>query len=560
MSYLILQIWLFLLLAAVIGLIAGWLLRGGSRAKMDKLNQEWSQRLANVEVERDEYARKNEELNLASVRQGEMFLKLSEERDVFSKRLLERENGSEVDQQAVNDYKQRLQQHEVEVEQLKEQLSETANQLTETQESLNSVRAEAQNGSQKLENGSEKISAISVQLKESEALLSERDQTIEQLHQKLATNLTDLNETKESLSKSLDEEREKARAATEALEEISRQKEEHEEQLKWSENSLQDVSTDLKQKQEFFEVNRRELDVKIKNSAEQFEKANATLREQDEQLKKLQLTVEERESALKDLGSKESELQKTVNRMSEQLEQTQSALTKSNQQQQSVENKLRASELKITQLQQQNDEPQQPRDYSGVASGIMAGVAGTAAASQSEGLSSGCSKLSGMARDGYQKVKVKVEDTTNEVVTASAKASPNDDNYRIEVIRSIGTDNRRLLHDMGINTTTNLLDKCQDPESIKIIAKTLGRESWVVSSWASIADLLRVKGIDGSMAEVLELGGVYSVQSLAESNPEKLLQSIKAVNERIEKIGTIPDIAVIAGWIRHAGTLEELIA
>ena len=79
MSYLILQIWLFLLLAAVIGLIAGWLLRGGSRAKMDKLNQEWSQRLANVEVERDEYSRKNEELNLASVRQGEMFLKLSEE-------------------------------------------------------------------------------------------------------------------------------------------------------------------------------------------------------------------------------------------------------------------------------------------------------------------------------------------------------------------------------------------------------------------------------------------------------------------------------------------------
>ena len=113
---------------------------------------------------------------------------------------------------------------------------------------------------------------------------------------------------------------------------------------------------------------------------------------------------------------------------------------------------------------------------------------------------------------------------------------------------------------MGINTTLNLLDKCQDPESIKLIAKTLGRESWVVSSWASIADLLRVKGIDGSMAEVLELGGVYSVQSLAESNPEKLLQSIKAVNERIEKVGTIPDIAVIAGWIRHAGTLEELIA
>ena len=560
MSYLILQIWIFLLLAALVGLVAGWLFRGGSKGKLDKLNHEWSQRLANVEVERDEYSRKNESLNLATIRQGEMFLKLSEERDILSKRLLESENGSEVDQQTVNDYKQRLSQHEIEVEQLKEQLSETANQLTDTQQSLNSVRIEAEDGSLQRESESGQLASFSDQLKASEALLLEKDQTIDQLHQKLATSLTDLDETKESLSKALDEEREKARLATENLQETSRLKEEHEEQLKWSENSLQDVSTDLKQKQEFYEVSRRELDTKIKNSAEQFEAANATLREQDEQLKKLKQTVEARELSLKTLGEKESELQKTVNRMSEQLEQTQSALTESNQKQQNVEHKLRASELKVSQLENQHDDPQQPRDYSGVASGIMAGVAGTAAASQSEGLSSGWSKLSGLARDGYQKVKVKVEDTTNEVVTATAKASPNDENYRIEVIRSIGTDNRRLLHDMGVNTTFNLLGKCQDPESIKLIAKTLGRESWVVSSWASIADLLRVKGIDGGMAEVLELSGVYSVQSLAESNPEKLVQSIKAVNERVEKLGSIPDIAVIAGWIRHAGSLEELIA
>ena len=560
MSYLILQIWIFLLMAAVIGLIAGWFFRGGSKGKLDKLNQEWSQRLTNVEVERDENARKNESLNLASVRQGEMFLKLSEERDILSRRLLERENGSEADLQTVNDYKQRLGQHEIEVQQLKGQLSETASQLTETQQSLENVRLGAEDGLIDHDRESVKIATISQKLKESESLLAEKDETIDQLHQKLATNLTDLNETKESLSKALDEEREKARAATETLQETSRLKEEHEEQLKWSENSLQDVSTDLKQKQEFFEVNRRELDVKLKNSAEQFESANATLREQDEQLKTLKQTVEERELSLKTLTAKEADLQKTVNRMSEQLEQTQSALTESNQKQQNVENKLRASELKLTQLESQGSEPQQPKDYSGVASGIMAGVAGTAVASQSERVSSGWSKLSGMAKEGYQKVKVKVEDTTNEVVTASAKASPNDENYRIEVIRSIGTDNRRLLHDMGVNTTSNLLDKCQDPESIKLIAKTLGRESWVVSSWASIADLLRVKGIDGGMAEVLELSGVYSVQSLAESNPEKLVQSIKAVNERVEKVASIPDIAVIAGWIRHAGSLDELIA
>jgi len=559
MSYLILQIWIFLLLAALIGLVAGWLLRGGSKAKLDKANQEWSQRLANVEAERDEFALKNDEFNTSSIRQGDMFLKLSDERDVLSRRLLERDNGSEADQQTVNDYKQRLSQHEVEVKQLKDQLSETANQLTDTQQSLHAVQHQAEDGSLQLQSGSEQLDAINAKLDESQRALSERDQTIEQLHQKLAVNLTGLNETKENLSKTLDEEREKARVATEALEENKRLKEEYEEQLKCSENSLQEVTTELKQKQEFYEVNRRELDTKLKNSGEQFESVNTSIREKDERLQQLQQTLEARESLLKTVTDKEAELQKTVNRMSEQLEQTQSALTQSNQRQQSTENELRANQLKMTTLQNQSDEPQAPRDYSGVASGIMAGSAGVAAA-KSDGLSSGWSKLSGLARDGYKKVKDKVEDTTTEVVGATAKASPNDENYRIEVIRSIGNDNRRLLHDMGVTTTFNLLDKCQDPEGIKLISKTLGRESWVVSSWASIADLLRVKGIDGSMAEVLELSGVYSVQSLAEANPEKLLQSIKAVNERIERVGEVPDIAIIASWVRYAGSLEQLIA
>lgn len=564
MSYLILQIWIFLLLAALIGLITGWFLRGGSKAKVNKVNQEWSQRYANLEAERDEYTRKNDELNTASVRQGEMYLKLSDERDVLSRRLVERENGSDADQQKVNEYKQRLGQHEVEVSQLKEQLSETANQLTETQQSLYDVRGQAETGSLQLQTEAEHLSQINTKLAESEKVLTERDQTIDQLHQKLATNLADLNETKAGLSKSLDEEREKAKTATVALEETKRLKEEYEEQLKHSENSLQEVTAELKQKQEFFEVNRRELDTKLKNSGEQFESVNTSIRQKDEQLLQLKQALEEREGSLKSGTDKEVELQSKVSRMSEQLEQTQAALTQSKQREVAAENELRQSQFNLNKLRTQNDTPQAPRDYSGVASGIMAGAAGTAGAaavaSKSDGISSGWSKISGMARDGYQKVREKVEDTTTEVVTASAKASPNDEYYRIEVIRSIGTDNRRLLHDMGVNTTLNLLDKCKDPEGVKLISKTLGRESWVVSSWASIADLLRVKGIDGGTAEVLELSGVYSVQSLADANPEKLLQSMKAVNERVDKLGSIPDIAAIASWIRYAGTLDERIA
>ena len=189
--------------------------------------------------------------------------------------------------------------------------------------------------------------------------------------------------------------------------------------------------------------------------------------------------------------------------------------------------------------------------------GAAAAVVGAAAASKSDSLSSGWSKISGMARDGYEKVKVKVEDTTTDVVNATAIASPNDENYKIEVIRSIGKDNRRQLHEMGVNTTLNLLEKCTDDTGVSIVSKALGRESWVVSSWVSIADLVRIKGIDGPMAEVLELSGVYSAKALAAANPEKLIQSIESVKQRVEKVATIPDIATVASWIRHAETLKK---
>jgi hypothetical protein len=59
------------------------------------------------------------------------------------------------------------------------------------------------------------------------------------------------------------------------------------------------------------------------------------------------------------------------------------------------------------------------------------------------------------------------------------------------------------------------------------------------------------------MAEVLELSGVYSAKALAAANPEKLIQSIQSVNQRVEKVSNIPDIATVAGWIRHAESLKK---
>jgi len=560
MSYLILQIWIFLLIAALIGLIAGWLMRGGSRRELNKVNQEWSQRVANLEAERDEYSAKVEELNTASVRQGDMYLKLTEERDILSKRLLESEKGNTAGSKEVATYKQQLKQREVEVEQLQSQFKETAQQLSDTQNKLQLTQAQMDGESKELRSGAAQVEAYSAKLKDAEQSIKARDEKLDQMHQKLAANLTTLEETKSSLTTELEAERQKASAAATELQEAKRKLGEYDEQLKVSENTLGEVSKELKQKQEFFEVARREMDSKLHQGDEHVSELNKAVKAKESELNEVKGKLEERELEFVELQKKTQAQTQQLSLAEQKLDETQKALTESSRRQQQLDNELRASQLKVTALQNQPEVPQAPKDYSGVASGMLAGGAATAAMSASgSGRSSGWSKLSEMARGGFEKVKEKVEDTTSDVVTATAKASPNDENYRIEVIRSIGSDNRRHLHDMGITTTQNLLDKCADDDGTKLISKALGREPWVVSSWVSIADLLRVKGIDGPMAEVLELSGVYSSKALADANPEKLIQLISSVNQRVEKVNQSPDIATVAGWIRHAETLKSYI-
>jgi len=562
MGYLIFQIWVYLLIAAGIGAVAGWLLLGGSRRQLSNMNQEWSQRLANLEAERNEYSQKAEELNEASVRQGEMYLKLSEERDILSQRLLEWERGNESGAQESAAQQQRLTQCQAELTQMQEQLAETVAQLGETQTALQLARSNNVEGEVSFVEESESQLVLDeklAELKEAEVALAERDEKIEQLHQKLASSLSALSDAKTSLATELEAERQKGHQASQALQEAQRQVEEFEEQLKCSENTLGNVSDELKQKQALFEVTRQELDSKLQKSDAEQQSLQQKLKDQTLELQQLSAQLDAREQVLVTSAQKESSLQQSLTLAEQQLGETQKALTESHQQQQQLESELHASQLHISTLESLAEEPQAPKDYASVSSGILSGETPKVLAMSSGGRASGWSKLGELARDGYEKVKEKVEDTTSEVVTATAKASPNDENYRVEIIRSIGNDNRRHLHDMGVTTTLNLLERCADEAGIKLISKALGREPWVVSSWVSIADLLRVKGIDGPMAEVLELSGVYSVPALAEANPEKLIQLIHSVNDRIEKLGSVPDIATVAGWIRHAETLKRYV-
>lgn len=131
--------------------------------------------------------------------------------------------------------------------------------------------------------------------------------------------------------------------------------------------------------------------------------------------------------------------------------------------------------------------------------------------------------------------------------------------YPLDVIETMTSDDSKRLNKLGIKTTSDLLAQASDKKSISLLAKNMGKESWVIRSWSSIADLLRVSGVDAVDAELLELSGVSTVQSLGRSKLDKLADSVKVIHRHVGKTIDVPSHAEITGWISAAATLEPML-
>lgn len=136
---------------------------------------------------------------------------------------------------------------------------------------------------------------------------------------------------------------------------------------------------------------------------------------------------------------------------------------------------------------------------------------------------------------------------------------PDVEDYSIDAIEAISKEDAKRLKKLGIKTTSDLLRKASDKDSISLLAKSMGKEGWVVRSWASVADLLRVKGINAIDAELLELSGVATVQSLIRSKADKLVDSMKVIHRHVGKTTNTPNLEEIKQWVENATRLEPML-
>ncbi len=129
----------------------------------------------------------------------------------------------------------------------------------------------------------------------------------------------------------------------------------------------------------------------------------------------------------------------------------------------------------------------------------------------------------------------------------------------IQKIEGIGPANAEKLAAAGIKNTGELLERGCTPSGRRQIADASGIGDSQILKWVNMADLLRIWGIGGQFAELLESSGVDTVRELATRKAENLATTLAEVNERQKLTRRAPSVAVVTGWVEQARQLPPKV-
>lgn len=159
-------------------------------------------------------------------------------------------------------------------------------------------------------------------------------------------------------------------------------------------------------------------------------------------------------------------------------------------------------------------------------------------------------------------------ESTQEPAAASAPAAPAAapaaesrqmrGEYRVADLPGVSDRALHMMRDVGIRTTYDLLRESEGESKLRLLSTALEQDVEQVREWRTMADLLRVPGMDGKHAKLLVSAGVMSVDALHDRQVEDLHQQLHAANDEHQLVRTVADRVAIAGWISYASPLSQL--
>ena len=131
--------------------------------------------------------------------------------------------------------------------------------------------------------------------------------------------------------------------------------------------------------------------------------------------------------------------------------------------------------------------------------------------------------------------------------------------YKVEQIEGVGEVYAQKLNAAGIKTTDDLLAKCAAPAGRTKIEEETGISHKLILKWTNHADLMRINGIAGQFAELLEAAGVDTVKEFRHRVAANLQPKLVEVNNEKNLCNRVPAVSEVERMIEQAKTMEPLV-
>ncbi len=130
---------------------------------------------------------------------------------------------------------------------------------------------------------------------------------------------------------------------------------------------------------------------------------------------------------------------------------------------------------------------------------------------------------------------------------------------KLSMIEGIGGSYKLKLKEAGVSSVEELLEICASKKGRSDLADNTGISEKVILKWANHADLIRIKGIGGEYAELLEAAGVDTVPELAKRKPDNLVAKMLEMNNTKKLVRKMPSLKQVQGWIDQASKLPRVM-
>jgi len=130
---------------------------------------------------------------------------------------------------------------------------------------------------------------------------------------------------------------------------------------------------------------------------------------------------------------------------------------------------------------------------------------------------------------------------------------------KLTTIEGIGPAFEEKLQSAGITSCEVLLEKGSTSKGRDEIAAASGVDGGRILKFVNHADLMRVKGVGGEYAELLEAAGVDSVPELAQRNADNLAAKMEEINTAKSLVRALPSAVSVQEWVAQAKSMEKVV-